>query len=79
MNIVGFFIAGSYFEANLPLSLGFINIPAFLIFIPITTFMARIGARTVHRINKNKISKYFGIFLLIIATNFFNEYIMKNQ
>ena len=76
---IGFFIAGSYFEANLPLSLGFINIPAFLIFIPITTFMARIGARTVHRINKNKISKYFGIFLLIIATNFFNEYIKLNK
>ena len=76
---IGFFIAGSYFEANLPLSLGFINIPAFLIFIPITTFMARIGARTVHRINKNKISKYFGIFLLIIATNFLNEYIKLNK
>ena len=50
---------------NVPLSLGFLNIPTFLIFVPITTFMAKIGARTVHKINKNKISKYFGIFLLI--------------
>jgi uncharacterized membrane protein YfcA len=71
----GFLISGSYFKTNLPLSIGFLNIPAFLIFIPITTFMARIGARTVHRIDKNKISKFFGIFLLLIATKFFYEYL----
>ncbi len=70
----GFLISGSYLKTNLPLSIGFLNIPAFLIFIPITTFMARIGARTVHRIDKNKISKFFGLFLLIIATKFLFEY-----
>ena len=71
----GFFISGSYLKTNLPLSIGFLNVPAFLIFIPITTFMARIGARTVHKIDKNKISKFFGIFLLIIATKFLLEYL----
>ena len=70
----GFLISGSYLKTNLPLSVGFLNIPAFLIFIPITTFMARIGARTVHRIDKNKISKFFGIFLLIISIKFMFEY-----
>ena len=71
---IGFLISGSYLKTNLPLSIGFLNIPAFLIFIPITTFMARIGARTVHRIDKNKISKFFGLFLLIVATKFLFEY-----
>ena len=71
---VGFLISGSYLKVNIPLSIGFLNIPAFLIFVPITTFMARVGARTVHKINKNKISKYFGIFLLIVALNFLIEY-----
>jgi uncharacterized membrane protein YfcA len=71
----GFAITGSYLKIDLPLSLGFLNIPAFLIFIPITTFMARIGASTVHKIDKNKISKFFGIFLLIIAVKFFYEYL----
>ena len=71
---LGFLISGSYLKTNLPLSIGFLNIPAFLIFIPITTFMARIGARTVHRIDKNKISKFFGLFLLIVATKFLFEY-----
>jgi len=70
----GFLISGSYLKTNLPLSIGFLNVPAFLIFIPITTFMARIGARTVHKIDKNKISKLFGIFLLIIAIKFLFEY-----
>ena len=71
---IGFLVSGSYLKTNLPLSIGFLNIPAFLIFIPITSFMARIGAKTVHKIDKNKISKFFGIFLLIIATKFMYEY-----
>ena len=70
----GFIISGRYLNTNLPLSIGFLNIPAFLIFIPITTFMARIGARTVHKIDNNKISKIFGIFLLLVACKFLYEY-----
>ena len=72
---IGFLLSGFYFNVNLPFSIGFINIPAFLIFIPITTFMARIGAKTVHSIDKNKISKFFGIFLLVVAIKFFYEYL----
>ena len=70
----GFLISGSYLDANLPLSIGFLNIPAFLIFIPITTFMARIGARTVHKIDKQRISKYFGFFLIVVGSKFLYEY-----
>ncbi len=72
---LGFLISGNYLNSNLPLSFGFLNLPAFLIFIPITTFMARIGAKTVHSIDKNKISKFFGIFLLMISVKFFYEYL----
>jgi len=70
----GFLITGTFLEGKLPFSIGFLNIPAFLIFIPITTFMARIGAKTVHKIDKNKISKLFGIFLIVVATKFLSEY-----
>ena len=72
---IGFLISGSYLKTNLPLSFGFLNVPAFLIFIPITTFMARLGARTVHKIDNNKISKIFGLFLLLVAAKFLFEYI----
>ena len=71
----GFLISGSYLKTNLPFSIGFLNVPAFLIFIPITTFMARLGAKTVHKIDKQKINKFFGIFLLIVSIRFFYEYI----
>ena len=72
---IGFLITGSYLKANIPLSIGFLNIPTFLIFVPITMFMARVGASTVHKIDKNKISVYFGIFLIIVASKFLYEYI----
>ena len=71
---LGFLITGNYLDTNLPLSIGFLNIPAFLTFVPITMIMARFGAMTVHKINKKYISKLFGIFLLIIATIFAVEY-----
>ena len=70
----GFLISGSYLDVNLPLSVGFLNIPAFLIFIPITTFMARIGAKTVHKIDRQRTSKYFGFFLILVGSKFLFEY-----
>ena len=72
---IGFLISGSYLNVNLPLSIGFINVPALLIFIPITTFMAKVGANVVHRIEKGKITKFFGIFLLVVGSIFFYRYL----
>ena len=51
---IGFLISGSYLNVNLPLSIGFLNIPAFFIFFLITTFMARLGAKASHKISKTK-------------------------
>tara|TARA_B100001029_G_scaffold165963_1_gene158004 strand:+ start:1511 stop:2296 length:786 start_codon:yes stop_codon:yes gene_type:complete len=67
---VGFVISGSFMNANLPLSVGFINIPTFLIFVPITTFMARLGANAAHKIDKIKLQRLFGIFLYVVGTVF---------
>ena len=71
---VGFLISGFYLNVNLPLSVGFLNIPAFLIFFPLTAFTARLGAKASHRINKKKMTKYFGLFLIVIGTKFLYEY-----
>jgi len=71
----GFAFSGSYFNANLPLSLGFVNIPTFLIFVPITAFMAKIGAKTVHKVEKNLLGKFFGIYLFTIGSWLFFEYL----
>ena len=72
---IGFLFSGSILNAKLPLSLGFINIPAFLIFIPITMFMARFGANTAHKIDKIKLQVFFGIFLYVVGTIFIYRYI----
>ena len=71
---LGFLITGMFAEQNIPLSAGFIYIPAFLIFIPITIIMAKIGATTVHKIRRDIIAKLFGFFLIIIASRFLYEY-----
>jgi len=71
---IGFAVSGSYLNINVPFSLGFINIPTFLIFVPITMFMAQIGARTVHKFDKRLIGKLLGIYLLIISCKLFYEY-----
>jgi len=71
---ITFASSGSYFNINVPLSLGYLNIPTFLIFVPITTFMAKIGAESVHKFDKKLIGKMFGIYLFIVACRLFYEY-----
>ncbi len=71
---IGFAVSGSYLNINAPFSLGFVNIPTFLIFVPITMFMAKIGAKTVHKFDKMLIGKLFGIYLFIVSCKLFYEY-----
>ena len=71
---LGFFLTGSYLNANLPLSIGFINVPAFLIFIPITMFMARLGANKSNKMDKAKLQRLFGVFLYAVGTIFIYRY-----
>ncbi len=71
---IGFAVSGNYLNTNIPLSLGFVNIPTFLIFVPITMFMAKIGAKSVHKFDKRLIGKMFGIYLFIISCKLFYDY-----
>ena len=71
---LGFLVSGILTKTDIPLSVGFINIPAFLIFIPITVMMAKVGASTVHKIKREIIAKLFGFFLIIIASRFLYDY-----
>ncbi|MFL2889617.1 MAG: sulfite exporter TauE/SafE family protein [Pelagibacteraceae bacterium] len=62
-------------NVNTPYSIGYINLLGFLVFVPVTMIMARIGARAVYKINKNLLSKIFGLFLLIVSIRSFIEYL----
>ena len=71
---IGFIITGSYLNIDAPASIGFVNIPAFFIFVPITMFMAKIGAKTVHKVDRKLVGKLFGVFLLFVSCRLFYEY-----
>jgi len=60
---------------NTPYSLGYVNLLGFLVFVPVTMIMARVGAKAVYKIDKNILSKIFGIFLIIVSIRSFFEYL----
>ncbi len=63
---------------NTPYSLGYVNLLGFLVFVPVTMIMARVGAKAVYKIDKNILSKIFGIFLIIVSIRSFFEYLSIN-
>jgi len=63
---------------NTPFSVGYINLLGFIVFVPVTMLMARIGARAVYRINKKILSKIFGTFLLLVSIRSFIEFLSIN-
>ena len=62
-------------NVSTPFSVGYINLLGFLVFVPVTTIMARIGAKAVYRIDKKLLSKIFGTFLIIVSIRSFIEYL----
>ena len=65
-------------NVSTPFSVGYINLLGFLVFVPVTTVMARIGAKAVYRIDKKLLSKIFGTFLIIVSIRSFIEYLNIN-
>ena len=60
---------------NTPFSIGYINLLGFAVFVPVTMIMARLGAKTVYKINKKILGKIFGIFLIVVSIRSFVEYL----
>ena len=54
------------------------NLLGFIIFVPVTMIMARLGAKAVYKINKRLLSKIFGTFLIIVSIRAFIEYLSIN-
>ena len=65
-------------NVSTPFSIGYINLLGFLVFVPVTMIMARLGAKVVYKINKNLLSKIFGTFLIIVSIRSFIEYLTIN-
>ena len=62
-------------NVNTPYSVGYINLLGFIVFVPVTMIMARIGAKAVYKINKKLLSKIFGTFLILVSIRSFFEYL----
>ncbi len=58
-----------------PYTIGYINLFGFIVFVPVTMLMARIGANAVYKIDKKLLSKIFGSFLIIVSIRSFIEYL----
>jgi len=65
-------------NVNTPFSVGYINLLGFIVFVPVTMIMARIGAKAVYKINKKLLSKIFGTFLILVSIRSFFEYLSIN-
>lgn len=65
-------------NVNTPYSFGYINLLGFLVFVPVTMLMARLGAKAVYKIDKKLLSKIFGAFLLMVSIRSFVEYLSIN-
>ena len=65
-------------NADTPFSIGYINLLGFIVFVPVTMIMARLGAKAVYKINKKLLSKIFGTFLIIVSLRSFIEYLSIN-
>ncbi len=61
-----------------PFSIGYVNLMGFIVFVPVTMIMARLGAKAVYKINKKILSKFFGAFLLCVSIRSFIEYLNIN-
>ncbi len=62
-------------NVNTPFSIGYINLLGFIVFVPVTMVMARIGAKVVYKIDRKLLSKVFGIFLIVVSIRSFIEYL----
>jgi uncharacterized membrane protein YfcA len=60
---------------NTPFSIGYINLLGFIVFVPVTMLMARIGAKAVYKLDKKLLSKIFGTFLIAVSIRSFIEYL----
>lgn len=53
-----------------PLTLGYVSLVGFLLFIPTSIYMAPIGAKLAHHLSRRKLEMAFGLFLTVICLRF---------
>ena len=70
---IGFMIAGLDEAGRAPLSLGYVNLAAFVILAGAAFFLAPVGASLAHRLNAQRLKQIFAIALFVLALNMVRE------
>ena len=70
------YIFSGWSNPDLPqLSFGYLSLLGFLFLFPITMFMAPQGAKLAHRLDKEKLKRWFALFLVVMSIHmFYNVY-----
>lgn len=66
---VGFVIAGWDAPLRPPFTLGYVNLPAFAIIVPMTVLCAPYGVKLAHALNPRPLKLLFALFLAITSLN----------
>lgn len=68
---IGFVVAGWGASGLPPFSVGYVNLLALAIIMPLSLLMAPLGVRFAHAMTKRQLETGFGIFLLLMSARFF--------
>jgi uncharacterized membrane protein YfcA len=68
--IAGYVWAGWGVPGLPPFSMGFVNLMAMALLIPVSVLAAPVGARWAHRLTRRQLEIAFGIFLMAVAARF---------
>jgi uncharacterized membrane protein YfcA len=75
--MIGFAVIGFLFGENgssmPPYSVGYVNLLALLVIVPVTVLMAPLGVRMGHKMHMKKMRRIFSIFMIFIALRMIYE------
>ncbi|WP_035259538.1 sulfite exporter TauE/SafE family protein [Actibacterium mucosum] len=72
-SVLGFLLVDIPAEMRPPLTIGAVNIPAFLIVISMTLITAPLGAKLAHAMDPKPLRRVFALFLMLVALNMLRE------
>jgi uncharacterized membrane protein YfcA len=65
---LGYLLADPPASAGLPpFTLGYVSLPGFALIAPVSWFVAPLGARLAHALDRRRLAAAFGVFLLLVA------------
>lgn len=75
-SVIGFMLVGWDVSGKPPYTIGYVNIPAFIIIVMMTLVTAPIGVRIAHSLNPKPLKKIFAVFIMIMAINMLRKALM---